>query len=101
MHEQRSQPRISDAELVMIAWDEKETKFRQLGIVENVSLNGAGMIVDDELPVGTPLTMTYGEGELTAVVRHSTSLAEGYLLGIEFLGRSRASALHFQPDLLV
>ena len=101
MTDRRLQPRISDAELVMLAWNENGTTLRQLGSLENLSLNGAGMIVDKALPVGTTVSMTYGEGELTAVVRHCTPLAEGHFIGLEFVGESRASVLHFQPDLLV
>lgn len=101
MTDQRSQPRISDAELVMLSWEHQDTTFRQFGNVENLSLNGAGIIVDDALAVGITVSMTYGEGELTAVVRHCTSLTEGYFVGVEFIGGSRASTLHFQPDLLV
>lgn len=100
MTDQRSQPRISDAELVMLAWNENGTRFRQFGNVENLSLNGAGMIVDDALPLGITVTMTYGEGELTAIVRHCAAVAEGHFIGVEFVGNSRASMLHFQPDLL-
>jgi PilZ domain len=101
MPDRRSQSRISDAELVMLSWDENGTTFRQLGSVENLSLNGVGIIVDDALPVGTTVTMTYGEGELTAVIRHCTALSEGHSIGVEFVGSSRASALHFHPELLV
>lgn len=100
MTDQRSQPRISDAELVMVSWDENGTTFRQFGNVENLSLNGAGMIVDDAIPSGTTVAMTYGDGELTAVVRHCAAVAEGHFIGVEFVGNSRASMLHFQPELL-
>ena len=101
MIDRRLQPRISDAELVMVSWEENGTTLRQLGSLENLSLNGAGMIVDKALAVARAVTMTYGEGELTAVVRHCTPLAEGHFIGLEFVGESRASVLHFQPDLLV
>lgn len=53
---------------------ENGTTLRQLGRVENLSLNGIGMFVNDALPVGTTITMTYGEGELTATVRHCTAV---------------------------
>jgi PilZ domain len=101
MNDRRFEPRISDAELVMLSWNEGGTTLRQLGSVENLSPNGAGMIVDDPLRVGSTVTMTYGEGELTAVVRHCTALAEGYSIGVEFVESSKDSALHFHPELLV
>jgi len=59
------------------------------------------MIVDDALPVDSTVTVTYGEGELTGVVRHYTALAESHCIGIEFVGSSGASTLHFHPELLV
>src|SRR3954452_12517139 len=69
MVERRSQPRFLDAELVMLAWDEGSTKLMQLGNVEDLSLNGMGLIVSNGLPVGTSLTITYGDRDLTGVVR--------------------------------
>jgi len=101
MTNRRLQQRLSDAELVMLSWNENGTAMRQLGSIENISLNGAGIIVDGALPVGITVTMTYGEGELTATVRHCTALAEGHFTGVEFVGDSRASALHFHPEMLV
>ena len=101
MIDPRLQPRISDAELVMVSWEENGTTLRQLGSLETLSLNGTGMTVDNAIAVASTVTMTYGEGELTAVVRHCTPLADGHFIGLEFVGESRASVLHFQPDLLV
>ena len=95
MTNQRSQARISDAELVMVSWDENGTTFRQFGNVENLSANGAGTIVDDAIPSGTTVAMTYGVSELTAVVRHCTVMEDGYFIGLEFVENSRASVLHF------
>jgi hypothetical protein len=101
MNDRRLQTRISDAELVMVSWNENGITLRQLGSIENLSLNGAGLRLDNALPVGTIVTMTYGLGELIAVVRHCTALADGHFMGLEYVGSSRASTLHFQPDLLV
>ena len=97
--DRRSQPRLNDAELAMIAYIENGTTVRQLANVENISLTGAGMIVDHAVAVGTCITMTYGEGELAAVVRHCTALVEGHFIGVEFAQSSRDSDLHFQPEL--
>lgn len=99
MTEQRAQSRITDAELVMIFWDDNGTRRYQLGNVENLSGDGAGIIVDHELPAGTAITMTYGEGELNAIVRHCAPAVEEHFIGVEFVGESRASVLHFDPIL--
>lgn len=60
MTDQCTQPRITDAELVMLSWNENGATYQQLGAVQNLSLNGAGIIVDGMLPAGSPVTMTYG-----------------------------------------
>jgi hypothetical protein len=102
MIERRSQPRLLDVELVMLGWKEEDTWLKQLGNVEDVSLNGMGVIVQNDLPVGTSVTISYGEeDELAGVVRYHSQTEEGYFLGIEFEDGSKDSILHFHPDLLV
>lgn len=102
MKERRSQPRLADAELIMLGWQEGATWLKQLGNVEDVSFSGLGVLLQNDLPVGTTVTVSYGEGEeLTGVVRHHAERAEGYLLGIEFNDGSKSSLLHFHPNLLV
>lgn len=86
----------------MLGWQEGATRLKQLGNVEDVSWNGLGVLVQDDLPVGTFLSISYGEeAELTGVVRHHAAREEGYLLGIEFEHHSKDALLHFHPDLLV
>jgi hypothetical protein len=101
MKERRSQRRITDAELVMISCDMNGGRLRQLGNLEDLSPNGAGIIVQHAITVNSPVTITYGNGDLNAVVRHCAPLPEGHFVGIEFVGASRSSTLHFQPELLV
>jgi hypothetical protein len=101
MPDRRFQPRLTDAELVMISFEENGTKLQQLDNLENMSLNGAGIIVGHPIPAGSAVTITYGEGELTGIVRHCTALTEEHLIGVEFVGNSKASLLHFQPELLI
>lgn len=101
MKERRSQPRFHDAELVMVSWQEGSTIFKQLGNVEDISRDGAGIVLDYELPVGSSVTISYGEGELAGIVRYYAYRADGHFIGIEFLGDSKESTLHFQPELLL
>jgi hypothetical protein len=101
MPDRRLQPRLTDAELVMISFEENGTRLQQLGNVENMSLNGAGIIVGHPIPARSVATITYGEGELTGIVRHCSALADGHFIGVEFVGASKASSLHFQPELLI
>lgn len=102
MRERRSQSRLRDAELVMLGWQEGATQLKQLGNVEDVSLHGLGVLVQEDLPVGTSVSISYeGEEELTGVVRHHSEREEGHWLGIEFEDSSKDSLLHFHPNLLV
>jgi hypothetical protein len=85
----------------MVGWHDGIGKLSQLGNVEDVSLAGMGILVYDDLPVGTPVTVTYGYGELRGVVRHSSARNRCIFIGIEFDELSRNSMLHFQPELLI
>jgi hypothetical protein len=89
MPDRRLQPRLTDAELVMISFEDNGTRLQQLGNLENMSLNGAGIIVGHPIPAGSVVTITYREGELTGIVRHCTALAEGHFIGVEFVGGTR------------
>jgi hypothetical protein len=87
--DRRSEPRLEDSELAVLTWEENGTTLQQIGNVDNLSLNGAGIVADYPLPLSTPISLTYGEGELTAVVRHCKPLDEGHFIGVEFTGDSR------------
>jgi hypothetical protein len=85
----------------MVGWHDGIGKLNQLGNVQDLSLDGMGILVHDALPVGTPVTITYGYGQLSGTVRHSSELIEGVFIGIEFDEFSKNSTLHFQPELLI
>src|SRR5689334_2781388 len=101
MVERRSQARFLDTELVMLSWVENGVTLKQLGNVQDVSLSGMGIIVDDALPEGMLLSITYGNGSLTGIVRHHTDRGQEHFVGIELGALSRDSRLHFDPELLV
>ena len=101
MLERRSQKRFLDTELVMLSWMDNHSVLKQLGNVEDVCSSGMGVIVRNTLEVRTPPTLTYGDGELTGVVRHSSPRVGGHLIGIELDLVSRSSPRPFHPRLLV
>jgi hypothetical protein len=100
MPEQRSHPRLPEADLVMISWEEGPTTSFQLGNLEDISQGGIGMIADHPLRVGMEVTISYGEGGLKATVRHCQAMEDGYLIGVEFVGNSKDLSLQLQPELL-
>ncbi len=86
----------------MISCDHGGGTLTQLANVKDVSLSGMGVLVDRALPVGITVAISYGEGELTGVIRFSSQTVDGrFLAGIEFTGNSKNSTLHFQPELLI
>jgi PilZ domain len=86
---------------VLVGWHDGIGKLNQLGNVLDLSLGGMGVLVYDALPVGTPVTISYGYGELSGAVRHSSEVIDGTLIGIEFDEASKNSTLHIQPELLI
>jgi hypothetical protein len=101
MIERRSEIRLSDVELVMISWRDKQRIYKQLGNVEDICSNGIGVLVDHPLPVGTQLSLSYGEGQFGGIVRHCAPRADRYLLGIQFTEEDRNLAIHFHPEFLI
>lgn len=100
MIERRLHPRFLDSELVMVSWEHAGVRLNQLGNVQDISLGGMGILLDSALPIGTKVTISYGQGELTGIVKHTSALVGGQVIGIEFAESSKNSTLHFQPELL-
>jgi hypothetical protein len=59
------------------------------------------VIVSNALPVGTAVTITYGDRDFTGTVRHQSRREEDHFIGIEFDLPGRDTILHFDPELLV
>ncbi len=56
MIERRTRPGITACDLVMVGWHDGIGRLSQLGNVEDLSLGGMGILVYNDLPVGTPVT---------------------------------------------
>jgi hypothetical protein len=100
-NERRSHDRVHDVDLVMISWEENSSRYKQLGNVEDLAPDGISVVVEHSLPVGSSVTISYGEGWLNGIVGHCAPCVEGYWAGIEFTEDSKNSPLHFQPELLI
>jgi hypothetical protein len=101
MIERREEHRITSSDLVLVGWHDGVGKLSQLGNVEDLSLSGMGVLLYDDLPVNTRVTVTYGFGELGGIVKHTSTRDTGIFVGIEFDEVSKNSIIHFQPELLI
>ena len=69
--------------------DENGVEEHTLATSVNLSEQGVGILVDDELPIGLELTIALHEPEASlqgrAVVRHCTHADERYFVGLQFV----------------
>lgn len=102
MEERRIDNRLLCADLVEVSWeDESGRKKRRVANLEDISLSGICVQMEKELPIGTAITMSYGDGELVGVVRYCTYRDIGYFLGIQLEDGCRWSTQHFKPQHLL
>ena len=69
--------------------DESGLTEHTLATSLNLSEQGVGLLIDDELPIDLELTIALHEPEASlqgrAVVRHCTRIDEGYYMGLQFV----------------
>lgn len=69
--------------------DENGVDEHTLATSVNLSEDGVGILVDDELPIDLELTIALHEPEASlqgrAVVRHCTRIDERYYMGLQFV----------------
>jgi hypothetical protein len=102
MLDRRIEPRMLCADLVDVQWKDQSGRTRRgVANLEDISLSGACLQVDRPVPQGTPLRMSYPNGELLGVVKYGVFREIGYFLGVEFEPGSRWSQRHFRPQHLL
>ena len=102
MKEKRADTRLLCAELVELVWQSEPGKQRRsIANLEDISLSGACVQIEKEVPTGTPVAINYGDGELSGTVRYCTFRELGYFLGIELNENSRWSSQHYKPQHLL
>ena len=102
MLDRRVEPRLLCADMVDLTWKDKSGRNRKIIVnLEDISLSGACVQVDAPLPLGTPVRITHGKGELAGFVKYCVFREIGYFLGIEFDPDSRWSQRQFRPQHLL
>jgi len=98
MMERRVETRILCADLVDFHWkDANGRKRRGVANLEDISISGACLQVDRPIPLGTPVHVSYPNGELPGIIKYCVFREIGYFLGVEFDTGTRWSQAEFRP----
>jgi hypothetical protein len=102
MLDRRFELRMLCADLVDVKWKDQTGRTRRgVANLEDISLSGACLQVDRPVALGTPLLISYPNGELTGKVKYCVFREIGYFLGVEFEPGSRWSQRHYRPQHLL
>lgn len=102
MREQRSESRMLCADLVGLRWRDKAGRGRRtVAGLEDISLSGVCLQVDEQIPLMTEVRISYPTGEFSGVVRYCQHKEFGYLLGVQFEEGCRWSTGDFKPEHLL
>lgn len=100
--ERRGGDRLLCAELVQLIWhDEAGRERRRIANLEDISLTGVCLQIEQPMAAGTTIAMQYGDGELLGVIRYCRHQDTGYFLGVELAEGSRWSSQHYKPEHLL
>ncbi len=102
MQERRIDPRLLCAELVEMIWtDQSGRQRRRVANLEDISSCGACVQVESPVVCGTVVSMRYGDGQLSGIVRYCLYQDIGYFLGVQFEEGCRWSRKRFRPSHLL
>jgi hypothetical protein len=100
--ERRDGDRLLCAELVQMIWhDEMGRERRRIANLEDISLTGVCLQVEQPMAAGTTVAVQYGDGELLGIIRYCRHQDTGYFLGVELAEGSRWSSQHYKPEHLL
>lgn len=98
----RETGRLLCAELVELCWlDASGRSQRRVANLEDISLSGVCLQIEGTIPVGTPVSVRYGDGELLGTVRYCRFEGLGYFVGVELAEGCKWSSQHFRPEHLL
>jgi hypothetical protein len=98
MHERRENPRMLCADLVKIEWRDRNGFAQEVvANLEDISVTGACLQLEEDIPPQTVVKMHYDDGTLSGKVRYCIFRDIGYFLGVEFEPGQRWDANRFKP----
>jgi hypothetical protein len=99
MAERRLQNRLLCADLLKVVWTDRTGQLRRIvANLEDISLTGACIQVEQPVPLGTTVQIEHAEGQLGGQIRYCIYREIGYFLGIEFDESSRWSLGVYRPQ---
>jgi hypothetical protein len=102
MIDRRIEPRMLCADLVEIQWkDPNGRRRRGMANLEDISLSGACIQMERPIPLGTPVRLSYPNGQLSGAIKYCAFREIGYFLGVEFDSGCRWSQRAFRPQHLL
>lgn len=102
MQDRRIEPRLLCAELVDICWKDKTGRLRRsVANLEDISISGACLQLEHQIPMQTNVTILHPRGELTGQVRYCVFREIGYFVGLQFEPDIRWSSKTFRPQHLL
>jgi PilZ domain len=85
MRRTRAEPRKVFLCRITITWESETDGLRsQTGLIEDRSRSGAGVTVDEPIPVGTIVKIRGRRRELAAVVKYCFRKSMRYVVGVEY-----------------
>lgn len=98
MMERRTEPRMLCADLVDVRWRDSRNRLkRAVANLEDISLSGACIQLDEQVPLGTKVSISYPKGEFTGLVRYCQFREIGYFVGLQFDAGSKWSSRVYKP----
>jgi hypothetical protein len=90
------------SELVDVRWEDSTGRTRKaLANLEDISLSGVCLQLDDPVPLDTVLRISHPNGEFQGDVRYCLFREIGYFLGVEFAPGCKWSPDAYQPQHLL
>ena len=99
MQNRRIEPRLMCADLVEVQWEDKTGRGRKtIANLEDISLSGACLQLDEEIPLDVSVHIACPSGKLQGRVRYCIYREIGYFLGIQFEPGCKWSKRAFRPQ---
>jgi len=86
------------ADLVDVRWKDKSGRSRRtVANLEDISLSGACLQVEVQIPLKTTVRISYPKGEFSGEVRYCQFKEIGYYVGVQFEDGCKWSKTSFKP----